>query len=416
MERKNIGPFTKGMNTLADETALPEDQCRSAKNIDFDKDGNYSQRPGFARLLAAVNVHSLYSSANSAYVLGCQKNNIGYYNLSDFTFYSKAVMPEAFRTSWTVHDDVFYASNPAFNCKFAPITYEVLPLAVSLPVPPTIGPQSYGGLRQGAYSVAISVTDASGEESPLGTEVQVDVPEGGGIAITGVEIIPGSYIRIYATQQHGEELYRMIEAPMIAPSFSIGASEMDNYGAQPETRFLEALPFGHFIDSHHSRLFVAFDNFIGFSNAFRPHLWDPRHNFIPLESTVMMMVSVADGIFISDQHEVKFLRGDDPEQFEVKHVDADPAIFGSAIAVPGAHFGGEMSQHDKIVVWLSKTGHQAGLPDGSVVRLNPGQLNLPNYSVASSAFAIQDGVKRILVPVNSNRRNGTGTAVDSEIF
>ena len=415
-ERKQIGPFTQGMNTLSNETDLPENQCRSAKDINFDRDGNYSRRQGFTNIFPLVNVHSLYPSKHSAYIFGCQKNNLGIFDLSNLTFTPKAVMPSAFITSWTELDKTIYASNPAFNCRFEFDSFDALTVAVPLPSGISISAIEQGGLETGQYTVAYSIINSAGEESQLSEETQIEVIQGGGIAIIGVPIDSSSNIRIYATRAYGEELYRIIDAPMIAAQFTIGITGLRDAGSQPETRFLEELPFGHFIVAHNSRLLVAFENFLGFSNSFRPHLWDPRHNFIPFENTITMLASTDKGVFISDSTGVKFLNGDDPEQFTVKHVDSNPAIYGSAVTVPGDNFEDELNVHEKIVIWLSKTGHQAGLPDGSVVRLNPGQLDLPQYSVASGVFTQKDGIKRVLIPVNSNQRNGTGTAIDSEIF
>jgi hypothetical protein len=415
-ERKNIGPFTQGMNTLSNETDLPENQCRSAKDLNFDRDGNYSRRQGFTNIFPLSNVHSLYPSKSSAYIFGCQKNNLGVFDLLNLTFTPKIVMPSAFMTSWTELDKTIYASNPAFNCRFEPNSFDALTVAVPLASGISISVMAQGGMEAGQYTVAYSIANSAGEESPLSVETQIEVLQGGGIAIVGVPIDASSNIRIYATQAHGEELYRIIDTPMIASQFTIGITGLRNAGSQPETRFLEELPFGHFIVAHGSRLLVAFENFLGFSNPFRPHLWDPRHNFIPFEDTITMLASVDGGIFISDSTGVKFLGGDDPEQFTVKHADSNPAIYGSAVTVPGDNFGDDLNMHNEIVVWLSKTGHQAGLPNGSIVRLNPGQLDLPQYSVASGVFTKKDGIKRVLIPVNSNQRNGTGTAIDSETF
>lgn len=415
-ERKSIGPFIHGMNTLSNETDLPEDQCRSAKNINFDRDGNYSRRQGFTNIFPLSNVHSLYPSKQSAYIFGCQKNNLGIFDLLNLTFTPKAVMPSAYITSWTELDQTIYASNPAFNCRFESSSFDALTVAVPLASGVSINAITEGGMEAGQYTVAYSIVNLTGEESQLSDEFQIEVVQGGGIAIVGVPIDAPSNIRIYATQANGEELYRIIDAPMIANQFKISITNLRKAGSQPETRFLEELPFGHFITAHNSRLLVAFENFLGFSNSFRPHLWDPRHNFIPFESTLTMLASVDGGVFISDSTGVKFLNGDDPEQFTVKHVDSHPAIYGSAVIVPGSHFEDELNEHEKIVVWLSKTGHQAGLPNGSIVRLNPGQLDLPHYSIACGTFTQKDGVKRVVIPVNSNQRNGTGTAIDSENF
>lgn len=414
--RYSIGPFIKGMNTLSNETSLPQEQCRSARNIDFDKDGNYEQREGFVKLITATNVHSLYPSSNSAILFGCQKNNIGIFNLSTSLFTSKATMPSAFRTSWAYLDSTIYASNPAFNCRFDPATYIAYNIAVPLIDPPTITASTSGGMNEGTYTVTYSILNSSNEESGTGVETQVDITEGGGIVVSGLPIDATSKIRIFASHPHGEELYRVLEAPLTAASLSIGIHEFKSLGAQPETRFLEEIPKGHFITNYSSRLFIAFDNFLAFSSSFRPHLWDPRYNFIPFESLITMVAPVESGIFVSDLNSVKFLRGGDPERFEIIDVDSDPAYYGSVSIVPGAHLASDMAQYDSVAIWLSKTGHQIGLPDGSVLRANPGQLDLPSYSITSSVFSIQNGIKQVIIPVNSSQRNGTGTAVDSEIF
>ena len=224
------------MNMLADETALPEDQCRNAKNLDFDKDGNYRLRPGFSKIVSATNVHSLHPSDTGQYLYGCQKNNIGIFDILNTSFSVKATMPSAFMTSWTDLDDVAYASNPAFNCRFDPITFAAYNVAVPLIAPPTITASTAGGMRPGTYTIAYSILNSDLEESPLSEETQIDIVEGGGIAISGLTIDATSKIRIYASQAHGEELYRALEAPLVASTLSLGHKEINVAGAQPETR------------------------------------------------------------------------------------------------------------------------------------------------------------------------------------
>jgi len=413
---RKIGPFIQGMNTLADEVSLPADQCRSAKDLDIDKAGNYECRQGFVRLVATTNVHSLFPAVNKSHVFGCQNNNLGYFDIVVPNFNSLITMPSAFLTSWTKFNGIIYASNPAFNQKINPLSYAVSSLGVTLPPALTIAAITSGGIRAGTYTVTYSVTDILGEESPTAPETQITVVENGGIAISGVPIDANSNLRIYVSQPDGEEFYRAIDAPRIASSYSLGINELSNTGAQPETRFLEPLPFGHFISNNGSRLFVASENMLAFSSPFRPHLWDSRFNFVLFESTITMLAPTTNGYYVSDGESVKFLQGNDPEQWVLDSIDADPAIYNSASVIPGSHISQDLNQSDSVVIWLSRTGHIAGLPNGSILRLNPGQLDLPAYSVASSAMTRRNGIKRVVIPVNSNQRNGTGTALDSEIF
>jgi hypothetical protein len=135
-----------------------------------------------------------------------------------------------------------------------------------------------------------------------------------------------------------------------------------------------------------------------------------------MDSLITMMKPVEGGIYVSDKTSVKFFRNDKPEDLVIDTVDASPAIYGSAVTVPGGAIHEELATEDSVVVWLSKYGHIAGLPNGKVVRLNPGQLKLPGYTVASGTFVERDGVNQVINPVNSDRRDGTGTAIDSEIL
>jgi hypothetical protein len=199
---------------------------------------------------------------------------------------------------------------------------------------------------------------------------------------------------------------------MSVVSFLISATEIHAGGQQPATRFKEELPYGHFADKLGSRIFVATDNRVGWSDSFRPNLWDPRHNFVQMESTVTMMKPITGGVYISDGEKVKFLSNEDPDKFDPIDIDADPAFYGSATVVPGAAIGVEA---DHAVIWLSSHGHIAGLPGGQIQRLNAEQLNLPDYSIASGVYTERKGLKQVIITVNSERREGTGTAINSSI-
>ena len=80
-QKKKIGPFPKGMDQVSKETSLPKDRshnitaCRSAQNIDFDREGEYGRRDGFTKLFSGVGFHSLFSARKSLFA--CQGNSIG---------------------------------------------------------------------------------------------------------------------------------------------------------------------------------------------------------------------------------------------------------------------------------------------------------------------------------------------------
>ena len=269
-----------------------------------------------------------------------------------------------------------------------------------------------GSLSAGSYGVAYTIGDAAGEESPMGPLVVVELTTQGSILGTAFTVVANHKYRIYMTSADGEELYQVVESSMSVVSFLIGVSEMDKGGRQPATRFKEEVPYGHFVDVLRNRLLIARDNMVGWSEAFRPHLWDPRHNFVMMQSTITMMKAVNFGVYISDGKSVIVLSNEDPDKFIVQDVDADPAIYGTATVVPGAAIG---SDADHAVIWLTRHGHIAGLPEGRIERLNPRQLNLPAYSVGSGTYIERKGLKQVIIPVNSEQREGPGTAFDTSI-
>jgi hypothetical protein len=173
--KKSIGPFTKGMDQVSKETSLPMDRyknviaCRSAKNIDFDRDGKYARRSGFLNIYAGTNFHSLYSSEASGFLFACQKNTLGVYNPYLGIFTPKATMPSAFRTDFTELNGTTYAFNPAFNCRFPSKTSaDAFTLAVPPPaVTPTFSSSNAGGLEAGDYTVAYSILNSDKEEYAL---------------------------------------------------------------------------------------------------------------------------------------------------------------------------------------------------------------------------------------------------------
>jgi len=415
-ERKKLGPFSEGMNNMSKETEIPEGQCRRGQNIDFHKGGAFSRRQGRTLLLSAVNVHSLYAGKAHDTVFAGQGNTLGIFDVLDSSYTPKISIPSAVATDFTELNGTVYASNYNFHCKFARGSIDASDLGAPLPaLTPTVEAVANGGLEAGTYTVAYSVLDENGEESPLSEEFQVTVQQGGGIAIMGMPIVADWTIRIYSSGIDGEELYQVVEAPMNSVSFLFGITELRAGGRQPETRFMCELPYGHFIEAFDNRLIVASGKSVFWSPAFRPHLCDIRHNFVTLESIITMVKPVDGGVFVSDQNRVIFLDNTNPDDFTVVEKDAEPAIFGSAVNVPGAAIGEEYTAVDSAIIWLSKYGHLAGLPNGQIIRMNADQLNLQSYIVASSVFTERNGVKQVIIPVNSDQRDGTGTAVDSSI-
>jgi hypothetical protein len=229
-------------------------------------------------------------------------------------------------------------------------------------------------------------------------------------------VVPGSTARLYLSPPNGEELYQAASVPLNGTTQLLGQIENLNRGRQPATRFLDVLPGGQFISSHKSRILVARNDTVFYSEPFAPHLYSSRHGFIQFEGVVTMLQPVDAGVYISDSKRVYFLPGNNIEETEVRVVDESPAIYGSSTIVKGGDLSAELQSADELAVWLSTKGPCYGSSEGTVLRPAQGALEIPYYERGSSCFHIYDGVKHVVFPVNSNKRDGFGFAVDSETF
>ena len=393
-----------GIDQLSDETSLlvGEDitAVREALNVDIDRNGNVGRRVGANLQKAGSVYHSLYPSKRG-WLFCCHKEELGFYTPSTATFTSLVSMNDYYRTSYAELNGNVYAFNPTFSCYF-PLNSAVAH-NVGIPLPSTV-PQfaasPTGNLDPGTYGVTYSIVAANGEESGTGEVVTVELPNGGGIQGTFFEVLSGDSYRIYMTTANGEEFYQAVEFEANTASFLIVEHEE---GRQPRTLNLVPLPYGHIVRAYNSRLFVASTGFVYFSRSFQPHLHNAAHDFIPTTGFTTMVEPVDGGVFIGDQRGVRFYVGDDPTSFEERETSHEVPIYGASTVVPGEMFDAELGlSADKVAVWLTISGFNAGRPDGGLMRFHTKQVKLPRYIQGCITPHVQKGIKQVITAVNSN--------------
>ena len=403
-----------GINQLADETALDTGEqmfVREAKNVDIDADGNISRRTGAVLEASGSGYHSLYSAARGWLVV-CKKDQLGVYDLETSAFVPLAQMTASQYVSYAELHGKLYASSPTFNCVFDTGSTDPKMIGVPLPsVEPEFAAQADGGLEPGSYGVTYTVIDPDGEESGTGPVVQIDLPDGGGIVGTMFTVMSGYKYRVYMTTANGETLREAVEFDADTTSITIlTAAE----GRECRTHGLEPPPYGHIIRAHGSRLFIASSGYLYFTEAFRPHLIAPT-NYVLTNGFVTMVEPVDGGVYVGDSRGVTFYAGDDPVEWQVKDASPEKVIYGTSLVLSGEHFHEGFRKFESIAIWLTRSGYQAGLPTGEVVRLNADQIRTPAYSRGCTAVVVRDGRKQLITPVNSNVLAGASVALDSTI-
>lgn len=415
-KRQPIGMFPEGMDNRSKETSMPKERARQIKNYHINKDGTLIRRKPINQILPTPNIHSLYSSLSHNILFGCIGSTLGVFDLVNDSFTVKAQMPKILRTDYVDLNGITYATNSSFSCRFFSeqadlFDFNIDPELANI----NIVANNNGGLEKGSYGVAYSLINTLGEESPLSTEFNVSIPQGGGIAVNVLSTDPNYILRIYSTQPNSEEYYLVWEAQLTATTIAIDKSMLQRGGMQPKTRHLSVLPKGHFITAIGPRLVVANNDVFYYSSAFHPTLTDLRHNFVCMQNTILLLKAVDNGLYVGDITGMYFFAGRDPDTWEMRQVSNLPPVYGTGLQVAGKHFEERFHNQDKVVTWLSTDGLSIGDENGNVITMHPEQLDIPYYSSGISAFVNYNGIKQIVTPVASNSWLGTGTAIDSQI-
>lgn len=404
-------PF-RGVDLLSDETSLPDGSVRSADNFDLRRDGSFKRRDGYEIKVAGADFHSLHTTPRGTLVARGQR----VYALDTETFAPTLLCemgddgPVAFadingHTYFTNRGSAWWipADDPAPRR-----------VGVSLPAAlPDVAAHPTGALSAGRYAVALSRIDDRGEESRTQFLGSVDLPSGGGIRLSGmVSDLTCSY-NVYLSPPDGDALY-------LSENFSGAFTEFvvtrQPDGATRSTQHLEPLPAGEFICAHAGRIYTGLDDIVRFSEALRPHLYDPRHNFIRFTGPVRFVESVTGGLLVGDDRGVHLLSGNEPAQFQITTVSTAQAVRRSAINVSGAHFNKDITGTDMdVVVWLSTEGYMLARPSGDVVSLHPERVRVAAGLEGRSRFVVRDGIKQIITLVAATNRQTYGVAIDTTL-
>lgn len=157
----------------------------------------------------------------------------------------------------------------------------------------------------------------------------------------------------------------------------------------PDThRSFSPAPVGSHIAYFSGRMIVAVGSVLWFSEPWSPGLFDLASGFIQFPSYIRMVKPTAGGVFVSDESSTWFLQGTDYTEFSQKQVTPFPALEGSVLPqdLPGFELGLESSE--LCAVWVSPHGLIAGLPDGTVFKLNNHKVSYPTVGVKGSAVSV----------------------------
>ena len=394
-----------GIDNVSHETQLKAGWVRNAVNVDISASGAFRRRRGY-RLLAAGDFHSLWRNPVTGMVMACRGDEVCIIGAAGKVF-PVARLPSADPISFCEHNGTTYWAHAKGCGRIRP--GEAIGRAVG--VPSTwyeVLRESPGNLPPGRYGVSTTAVDEFGEESAA-SPVEIIEVKAGGITVAGLQA-DAPIVRVYITDANGEVLRMAIEAPAGLPVYTVADPAS---GGELDTRQLAPLPGGQLITGHAGRVFVARGSSLCFSNAMRPHLWEPAHGYVEFTGRISMLASVADGVYVGDDRGVWFLSGLDAEKFTMRRVSVVPAMDRSMVVVEATAFDEKVvPSRLPVVVWATVEGFKVGQAGGDVVDLNASQVRLAR-GAGKSAYVMQDGVKQVISLLKSGL-SAVGSAEDSQ--
>ena len=424
-----MSAWPAGIDNRSKEQSLTRDAqgkaviaARDAENVDFDKDGKPSRREGFTLAIAGTRVHSLWGDKDFPLALYVD-NGVLLATRDDLsTFQVRAGLSPGNPLSYCVAAGKVYWSNAEVNgCVSADGI--ALPWGVAGPggQPTLAGGSGIGGLAAGSYQVAVTFLSAAGEESGASLAAQVDVPEGGGITLTGIPqpLDVGAKVRVYLSGANGDKLYHVTDLAAGMTTLLLGVSQL---GKPLDTQFLDAMPPGQIVRWLNGIVWVASGSGVIYSEPLRYGLTNLAQNRFALNARVDMMEPVnaggqAPGMYIAAGERTYFMAGATPALMSPVIKYPHGAVPGTACQVPASVFGIEST--DPVPYWLARNGVGCiGLPGGTVMPLREGQVIAPSATGGASLYRDGDSLRQVITTLQDASPRGLAFAdtAEAEVF
>lgn len=375
-----IGPFVGINNRLPDhQLGIVErgrkagDYLRNAVNVDLTATGTLQRRKGSTLAQAGADCHSLWSDGEQAFYV----DGDTLYQYPRIALRSGLVPGR--RVSWckTPTGDVIWTNGTVLERIRAGVS---APLGLPVPNPaPTVSASAGGSLKAGVYQVAITATNADGEESGATWPVQVTVPEGGRIQVSD---LPGTLTNIYISPLNGDALY--LAATTTASSYVIPVSGA--LGQSLQTIGLRAMPAGEIVREHFGRLLVASGSTIYYSEPFGYGLHNPQRGRIHFGGRIALLAPVQGGCYVSTETATFWLPGGDIEKTQVIELLPYGAVPGTDTAL----------ENQTGVAWMSTRGLVIGSQDGQAKNVQEDTVAIGPAQAGATLYREQDGMRQII--------------------
>ncbi len=155
--------------------------------------------------------------------------------------------------------------------------------------------------------------------------------------------------------------------------------EKGEYIGPATTKEFYGPPVGHLLEIYNGFMLVAQGDVVWYSLPFNYSLFYYGGDYIPFSSRIRMLRSVKDGIYVSTEEEILYLKGDNPKEFSLIKMTDYPAVEGTDIVIDGRKLrGGEILE--KVIIFCAQEGICIAGPKGVFENLTNRRLVCPKSS------------------------------------
>lgn len=384
--------FTGINNVLKPEhTAIGE--LQGATNVYINDKGKVCRRDGYQRVYSG-DVHSIFN-ANGNIVF---REGTALKILADD--YSAT----------TIRDD-FVGSRPVRYLEYAGKTFYTDGIVTGIiedsssrtwgldtPSAPVLT-ETIGDLPSGRYQVACTFLRNDGQESGAKEVFVIDITSGG-IIISNIPVSTDPTVTdvvVYASERNGAILYKAaivqngITSITVRGSFSTSSPLM--------TANMEAPPSGQLLAFYDGRIYIAKDNILYYTEAYKPELMTADHNFIPMQSRITFIGGVKDGLWIGTAKETVFIAGSPPDVDKADYANKANygAIEGTQIEINGEDIGGEQPIDGTLWMFTAPEGIHIATSGGFLKNVTEGRVEFPTAQLGTATVrSVEDATLYIV--------------------
>jgi hypothetical protein len=177
---------------------------------------------------------------------------------------------------------------------------------------------------------------------------------------------------------NGHEVGRLVNG--VYANWTVGT-----YQGPVTVRQFSAPPIGTQLEIYNGTMFVVVKNVLWYSERFGFNLFDMARNYIWFETDITMVKAVSDGLFVSTDRKVVFLKGRTPAEFEQINVSSYAAIKGTGVKLNAEELvGGKIS--GPAVLWTALNGIHLGVSGGESKNLTEDRIALPPVNSGCAVF------------------------------